>query len=199
MQVPLDGAASGNLSRMNEDTAIDYQTLQSALAEVGSVDDPSEVHGTLCGVLCVDESAPADSLVEEEVVADMRSMLERLRKATMANLLDPSMNFEPLLPEDGQVPLGDRVDAMARWSSGFVYGVASRGELDYGNLSGEVQEVIRDITELSKVGWTDDDSDEEQGESDYAELTEYLRVGVQLVFLELHSGQSPEQTSPQLH
>lgn len=184
---------------MSDDPTIDYDALELALSDAGGVDDPSEVHGTLCGVLCRDDEAAAELLVEEDVVSGMRQTLATLRQSTLAELVDPGMGFEPLLPEDARTPLMDRVDALARWCAGFVYGVASRGDLDYKTLSGEVQEVVRDLTELSKVGWTEEEGSQEQGESDYAELVEYVRVGVQLVFLELRSGQADGDAPARLH
>lgn len=184
---------------MNEDVAIDYEALRTALADAGAVEDTSEVHGTLCGVLCVEDTPSAEALVEADVAADMREPLEQLRKATLSELFDPGMGFEPLVPDDGRTALAERVEALARWCAGFVYGIASRGEFDYSTLSGEVQEVVRDLTELSKVGWSDEDDSQEQGENDYAELVEYVRVGVQLVFLELHSGRSGEEAPARLH
>lgn len=175
---------------MSENAPIDYQALGLALADAGAVEHVSEVHGTLCGVVCVVDDVPAEALVEDEVAPLLRPTLDALRKSTLEGLFDPGMGFEPLLPGDARTPLAERVEALARWCAGFVYGVASRGEFDLGALSSEVQEVVRDLTELSKVGWSEEDSDHEQGESDYAELVEYLRVGVQLVFLELRSGLS---------
>lgn len=190
---------SGSLYGMSEDATIDYQTLRFALSDAGAVEDPSEVHGTLCGVLCVDESAPAESLVEAESAPGMRQTLGTLRETTLEGLFDPGMGFEPLLPDDSRATLSGRVEALARWCAGFVYGIASRGEFDYGALSDEVREVVRDLTELSKAGLTEEDAGEEQGESDYAELVEYVRVGVQLVFLELRSGRTGDETPARLH
>lgn len=184
---------------MTENATIDYQTLRFALSDSGAVEDPAEVHGTLCGVLCVDDSAPAETLVEADSAPGMRHTLDRLRDATRQGLFDPGMGFEPLLPDDSRATLAGRAEALARWCAGFVYGIASRGEFDYNALSGEVREVVRDLTELSKAGLTEDDAGDEQGESDYAELVEYVRVGVQLVFLELRSGRSGEEASARLH
>lgn len=170
---------------------IDYPTLKDALADAGAVDEPAEVHGTLCGALCVDEEVCPLTLVEVEAGGDLRDTLDELRRSTLEGLFDPDMGFAPLLPDDN-VPLERRVRALARWCGGFVYGIASRGEFDYSVLSEEVREVVHDLTELSKAALTAEDTDREQGESDYAELVEYVRVGVQLVFLELRPGRAAE-------
>ena len=51
-------------------------------------------------------------------------------------------------------------------------------------LPGEVGEIVRDLTEITRVG-VDDGQTTETNESAYAELVEFVRVGVQLVFEEL--------------
>jgi hypothetical protein len=53
-----------------------------------------------------------------------------------------------------------------------------------GRLPGEVGEIVRDLSEITRVG-VDTDQNSEQNESAYAELVEFVRVGVQLVFEEL--------------
>jgi uncharacterized protein YgfB (UPF0149 family) len=55
-----------------------------------------------------------------------------------------------------------------------------------------VGEVVRDLSEITRVGIDEDDSGE-SNESAFTELVEFVRVGVQLVFAELepvrgHSG-----------
>jgi uncharacterized protein YgfB (UPF0149 family) len=55
---------------------------------------------------------------------------------------------------------------------------------DAGGLPGEVGEVVRDLTEISRVE-VDGGDTEESNENAYAELVEFVRVGVQLLFDEL--------------
>ena len=51
-------------------------------------------------------------------------------------------------------------------------------------LPGEVGEIVRDFVEITRAG-VDARQDEESNESAYAELVEFVRVGVQLLFEEL--------------
>ena len=51
-------------------------------------------------------------------------------------------------------------------------------------LPGELGEIVRDLTEITRAG-VDSTDGEEANESALAELTEFVRVGVQLVFDEL--------------
>lgn len=162
-----------------------YRALRHALSRSGSVQDPAEVHGTLCGMLCMHENADPAAAVDAESGADLGEPLAALRELTLESLFDSDVGFAPILPGDDDAPLQERVRALANWCAGFVYGLASRGELDFTGLSEEVREVVEDLTELSKATLALDEAGTEAAERDYAELVEYVRVGAQLVFLEL--------------
>jgi uncharacterized protein YgfB (UPF0149 family) len=55
---------------------------------------------------------------------------------------------------------------------------------DASGLPGEVGEIVRDFSEITRVG-VDSGQSVESNENAYAELVEFVRVGVQLVFEEL--------------
>ena len=55
---------------------------------------------------------------------------------------------------------------------------------DASRLPGDAGEVVRDLSEITRVGIDADDS-LESNESAFTELVEFVRVGVQLVFAEL--------------
>src|SRR5699024_10455350 len=99
--------------------------------------------------------------------------------------------------------LETRVYALSRWCSGFLFGLASQAgdgaEFDLSRLSGEASEVVKDLTELSRVGLTEEDSRGEAAEADYAELVEYTRVGVQMIFMELRPKRQGPETKERLH
>ena len=67
---------------------------------------------------------------------------------------------------------------------GLLYGLGSRVIQDASRLPGDAGEVVRDLTEITRVGIDADDS-LESNESAFTELVEFVRVGVQLVFDEL--------------
>lgn len=168
-----------------------YQDLGACLAAAGASDEPDEVHGCLCGMLCVNVDVALSELVDAPPDAGLEDALTALRTLTVDRLYDPGCTFTPLLPEDA-APLSERVAALARWCSGFVYGLASRRQFDLDAVSQEVREVVHDLTELSKAGISEQDPQDEGAEADYAELMEYVRVGVQLIFLELR----PDRPEP---
>jgi uncharacterized protein YgfB (UPF0149 family) len=182
-----------------------YTEIQRVLADERSMTDAAEAHGTLAGALC---TAPTYRFEDwlQEILPDGRAQpvstgaLRSLYFVTAETLNGAELEFHPLLPEDAS-PLDERTSALAQWCVGFLYGLGSGSVPDLQALPGEVGEVIRDFDEITRVG-VDGSADEEQSESAYAELVEFVRVGVQIVFEELESlrGESqPEQPDPPLH
>ncbi|TJY61062.1 UPF0149 family protein [Sinimarinibacterium sp. CAU 1509] len=172
---------------------IDYDVLSEALARIGYHDgEASEYHGTLCGALCVhkpediDLAHLIDSGDRPPAGSDAKTtaLLQALRTQTFDALEDEGMSFELLLPDD-DTALVPRVRALVAWCEGFLYGLSSRPGLDLSRCSDDAREIVHDMTQLTQaaVGEEDDPNVEETA---YAELVEYLRVGAQLVFMELH-------------
>ena len=96
------------------------------------------------------------------------------------------MTFQPLLPGRCRAP-GERVDCLAQWCQGFNHGlfVAARiGDAEAELGSGNTAEIVSDFSEMAQVSVGDEEADAE-GEAAYAELVEYIRVSVQLVYEEL--------------
>lgn len=164
-----------------------YAEIQRALDEAHSLADAAEAHGTLTGGLCAAaygfEDWLLDILPEGEVAAGGRQALQQLFTATSTALSEPQMQFAPLLPADGE-PIGARAEALGAWTRGFLYGLGSGKLADASALPGDVGEVVRDLGEITRAG-VDEAESEESNEGAYAELVEFVRAGVQLVFDEL--------------
>lgn len=182
--------------------------LESVFERLGASESAPENHGILCGLLCArggvtppewlaiavgaarddaDGTAPVDGgvptgaiLVSETDVGALRKLYED----TVSGLRSTDSLFIPLLPEDDE-PLQARSVAMAEWCGGFLYGLAAGGIEDLSALPADVQEIAGDLTEISRAG-IDEEGDEED-EAAYAELVEYLRAGVTLVYEILES------------
>ena len=73
-----------------------------------------------------------------------------------------------------------RTSALAEWCQGFLYGLGAGNIPDASRLPGEVGEIVRDFAEITRAG-VDGAETEESNESAYAELVEFVRVGVQLL------------------
>ncbi len=170
---------------------MDFDEVADALAPLGQADAAAEYHGALCGALCVLPPQEIDLLRLIETAdglpagaAQARPVLERLREETLEALSDEAMRFQPLLPGD-EAALVPRVNALTTWCQGFLFGLASKPGLDLKRCSDELREVVRDLTELTHAA-VGDETDAEIEETAYTELVEYVRVGAQLVFMELH-------------
>jgi uncharacterized protein YgfB (UPF0149 family) len=115
--------------------------------------------------------------------AESAAMLERVFTATATSFGEQGMQFEPLLPDDEQ-PLNGRANALALWCTGFLYGLGTGQIADLEALNGDVGEIVRDFTEISRATGDDAEADE-SNEQAYAELVEFIRVAAQVVFEEL--------------
>lgn len=185
-----------------------FDLIDAALRRAEAPTDASEAHGSLCGLVCglgpggqaawLAETM-ADVQANEAVAGQTGALLEALGASTRLALERADMAFQPLLPDDTQ-PLAERVDCLAQWCQGFNHGlfVAARtGDAEVELGSGNTAEIIRDFGEMAQVSVGDDEADAE-GESAYAELVEYVRVSVQLVYEEL-SGVRQRVESAGLH
>jgi yecA family protein len=176
-----------------------YTDIQQALSQARSLTEAAEAHGTLAGCLCATvayrfEDWLLEILPEGRADADTTEALRDLFQRTSDALAESDMEFAPLLPEDEQ-PISTRAAALGQWCQGFLYGLGASALQDATQLPGEVGEIVRDLTEITRVGVDSTDSDE-SNESAYAELVEFVRVGVQLLFEELEPLRAPPESPP---
>jgi uncharacterized protein YgfB (UPF0149 family) len=186
---------------------IAFDDVAQALAARGSTVHAAEAHGCLCGALCARRVyLPTEWL--EEVVPDApeganppalteTGPLAQLFAQSRIVLEAREMEFEPLLPAE-DAPLAARVDALGAWAQGFLYGFGAAGPFQRGVLSGEVTEVLTDFAEVARAGGVGSDSAEVE-ESALAELVEFVRVGVQLIYDELADLRASQTTSTARH
>jgi len=166
----------------------DYLQIQSTLAASHALADASEAHGTLAGALCALvpyrlEDWLAEILPEGAGIGGTDPALQTLYEATVAALSERQMEFDLLIPGDDR-PIEERTQALTAWCSGFLYGLGSNGAADPQRLPGDLGEIVRDLTEITRAD-VDANDTVEANESALAELVEFVRVGVQLVFDEL--------------
>ncbi len=181
---PYCGIIHGNML-----SDIRFKDFEDTLAAAGSLADAAEAHGSLCGALCsmspyrmqdwVNEILPDGAAISDESSA----MIEKVFTATASTFGEQGMEFEPLLPDDEQ-PLNGRANALALWCTGFLYGLGTGHISDLEALGGDVGEIVRDFTEISRASGDEADSDE-SNEQAYTELVEFIRVAAQVVFEEL--------------
>ena len=105
------------------------------------------------------------------------------------------MQFELLMPDEEQ-PIELRTAALTLWCNGFVYGLGTSGAPDPEHLPGDTGEIVRDLAQIMRAG-VDEREGLEANEAALAELVEFVRVGVQVVFEELGALRHPV-ASPRL-
>lgn len=159
----------------------------------GLLDDqhPAEVHGMLCGMLCIDVSTQREDWLRwvnpRNLPLTEDSVLHRVFAVTHQQLSEASFDFALLLPDDDAC-LFDRANSLGFWCQGFVAGLSLAGLKADSELPEDVHEFITDVDKFSQVGFIDTGSTDEEDEIAYTEIVEYLRVGVLLMCQELHPG-----------
>jgi uncharacterized protein YgfB (UPF0149 family) len=183
--------------------ALEYDDLAAALSRLGYRDDAATLHGAICGALCrrkPEDIDPVNLLDESDAPPDAkgRATLTQLLDQALISLSNVETGFMPLLPED-DIGLAERARSLAAWCEGFLFGLAGQAKLDFRACSEEVREIVRDFSQFMHAGFGDSD-DLEVEEGAYAELVEYVRVGAQLVYMELHPrDHGSDSDTPTLH
>lgn len=184
----------------------DYTALQDTLDPLETDTPPAEVHGTLCGLLC---ASPAllhhdwqqrlwpgqdiNNLLARESLATLGELLQTTRR----QLNDPDCDFQLLLPDD-ETTLDARIYALSAWCQGFLAGLALGGVSDLAALPDDAREIAHDLLEIARAETSYHLEGSEADEEAYAELMEYLRVGVLLIHEELQpvSPANPHDDNP---
>lgn len=189
---------------------MDFSEIDTVLERLGVIYAASESHGVLCGLLCVkgfvlydgwisllndeqkiqpawhdddipgsdDDGDKADH-DEADTGAEEWGLLQDLYDETMRQLNDDEYGFSLLLPNDEQ-PLRIRTEALVEWCDGFLFGLGAGEIKDFAQLPDDVNEISHDLAEISRAYHEDENT--EADEAAYAELVEYVRVGVLVIY-----------------
>jgi uncharacterized protein YgfB (UPF0149 family) len=193
--------AGGPVRKLSE--LPDYEEIARCLGAGVGPEAAAEAHGTLCGLLC----AAADDLPgawihntladaqenPRQLPVNTRRTLEALYERSLTALEGQQMTFAPLLPDD-RSELPKRTSALAGWCQGFLYGLAVRGLREFSELDGEIREFLEDMVEISRAELEVEALPSEADEAAYAELVEYVRVGVQLMYETVNRGRAVTQS-----
>lgn len=147
----------------------------------------SECHGILCGMLCGENGNTAHQyfahLASLEFTVEPGSALHEAMvevfDTTVQLLADEELRFSLWLPDDEET-LGDRTDSLAHWCTGFLAGLGIGGPLP--TLSGEALEALQDVRQIAMAGFLDpatdtsSDADDEENETAFFEIVEYVRM-----------------------
>jgi len=189
----------------------DIPQLEDLLFNVDAALGATESHGALCGMLCAQGATEASQwmlyvLGEHEetskALQQTGKKLLQIHQLSVEQMNDTEADFELMLPDDDE-PLEMRVEALGTWCQGFVYGMAVGGIKEDTELPEDSKELIKDILEISRAGYVADNEAElsadegvsEEDEVAFMEVSEYVRMGVLLIYEELQ----PLQSSQTVH
>lgn len=166
---------------------LSHRDLARRLEAAHALTEVPEAHGTLAGALCAGETFGFRDWVAEIFpegrAGSAEEGMQALYCATREALAAGELQFVPLLPDD-DAPVAERAQALGEFCQGFLYGLGTSQLPDPESLPEQVAEIVRDLGAITNVG-VDPDESLEDNEQAYAELVEFVRVGVQLLFDEL--------------
>jgi len=175
-------------------TLLSFDDYCDLLVPVGALNSPAELHGMLCGRLCggsrllrADWLSLAwnflDLVDEQETKIDqaLEDSIAELYNGTLVQLQDESLSLQLLVPDD-ETDIGQRLQALSQWCYGFLTGFGSSGLSGDQTFSNESAEALRDYASIVQIGTDEDES--EQSETDFFEVSEYVRLAAINMFLE---------------
>ena len=167
-----------------------YKACNAILVQSDAELSAAEAHGMATGMLCINEQAESAAWLAEllqnggPVIDADKYLLIRLFEETRRLLASEEFEFDLFLPEEDAL-LTEQVEALIRWCRGFLFGVGSGASAS--NWPKEVREILKDITEFTKL---DVNAEGEEDERALVEITEYLRSAVLLLRDELGDSSS---------
>ena len=176
-----------------------YTQLDSALKLADRSESPSEVHGLIIG--CVSNhlaTSVKPSLIDlfmgDEKQGNVSGLVELIYEIyrESSELLFNSDDIFDLLTPDDDVEVDSRTEALAEWCQGYMLGLLHSDKLSIDQLPEDGPEIARDIMSISQAGASEGD-DAQKDEWALAELQEYVKVGVQLIFEFIYQSRAAKQ------
>ena len=192
---------------MSDSSPVDFQRsiyneLDEKLRESEWQSGVAEAHGLLAGLACrgITSAEIGNRMHLLRISGEQeKSMLTGLFELVLRDLESQEPVFNLLLPDD-DMPAPRRVEEIADWCGGFMQGFCHDGEHAINTSSPQTREALQDVVEISGMYLDSDDCDSLDNDRSLAEVEEYLRVAVQLIFDE-HAGNvtGAKQGSDQIH
>lgn len=168
-----------------------YSDLNSIILQKDAADSAAEVHGIAVAMLCLNANTEAGDWINEAFAEEFAMVQEdkiellSLFEQTRELMQSDEFVFDLFLPDEDEA-LGLRCTALKQWCEGFLFGM---GRVQTSSeWPGEVDEILKDIVEFTRMDVDIDDDDDAAGqaENDLIEIQEYLRAAVMLIRSELN-------------
>ena len=178
---------------------MDFDSIQSALQNLGASTDAAESHGTLCGLL-LDQTGidvrlghTFDEMPDrgDALAAEKLQVLNQLFELSREQLNAEDLSFELLLPDESD-ELSSRLLGLSSWCQGFLYGIGVSGGNRLEALDPQSQECLSDLLEISKLNYRQEPT--EEAEAQFADVIEHVRLSV----LMLNESMNPLVPAPSI-
>lgn len=176
---------------MSETSLPNYLDLSQVLSQTALQLHSSQAHGLICGLLC---GNPKNTVAWKALVTGSKEtqeahhLLQALYDVSAKQLDDVLFDFQMVLPPDSE-GLPARAEALTLWCQGVLTGLKLTQVQMMGREPSEMTEAINDLIEIAQMNFEEVVSSEED-ESAYAELVEYVRVAVILIYQELRAAET---------
>ncbi len=145
-----------------------------------------EAHGLLSGLAC--RGITVQDLQNKLWLFQLNSddpdsiLLQGLFELILRDLQSSTLTYRILLPDDDSSPI-IRTDEIANWCGGYMQGFLHDGDSAFSNSNETIREILEDIMDMGGLHLQQDSM--EEAEKSIAQIEEYLRVGVQLIYDEI--------------
>ena len=181
---------------------MDFSEIKEMLLQINSLHDVAESHAMACGMLVANTAADKlawvkqvmgeieeENLPPAEIIKSLGEWFDEIKNQMQAT----ELRFDLCLPDDDEI-IAIRVKALQEWCRGFIFGIAMSGIKDFKSLPEDTSELIDDFSRIgAEEEFELDDLDE--AEVSYADICQYVRVGVLLINEELQ----PMTSTPTVH
>lgn len=177
-----------------------FDDFYRLLSQAEVVTSPAEIHGMLCGFVCVGPKLNGGFWIDILLKRlEVRPRLRLCPQGAVVGLYDAAcrqlsglQSFKLLLPDE-QYDLEERAEALSLWCEGFLYGLGLGGISFDEETSDTIHEALFCIAEIAKL----DVSQLEVTELDrlaYDEAIEFITQAIPLIYEELMQYSSEEGT-----
>jgi yecA family protein len=183
---------------MSENQPLDYYEVEDVLGRAGAGVDPSDCHGLLAGLVCAtgfaDPKVWVAQIFDDYDPRDANQsaatrQLGALSEDVVTRLNSENLDFQLLLPDDEDA-LAERAASLGSWCGGFLSGLGLGGISGQVSLPDAVGELLEDLAQIARVDFEVDETDEQEQHA-FADVVEYVRIGVLLINEELQPGKVP--------
>lgn len=164
-----------------------YFEVNSTILQRDAAESAAEVHGIATAMLCLDPSTDASSWMTEAFFEDAHLLEDD--KYALINLFDETKEllagdeflFDLFVPDEDST-LAVRCTALIQWCRGFLFGLGRARNIE--QWSSDIQEILKDIVEFTKLD-ADIEEEDEEAEGSLIEIQEYLRASTMIIRSEL--------------